>query len=59
MKVQSEIFRDENYASLVDRIEAVLELLIKQGNHIISVTISAETHPSDYFIGTIFYQEAK
>lgn len=59
MKVQSEIFRDENYGSLVDRIEGVLELLVRQGNHIISVTISAETHPSDYYIGTIFYRGLK
>lgn len=60
MKVQSEIFRDTIYSSLVDRIEAVLELLIEQGNSIISVTISVENHPMrDVYLGAIFYQEAK
>ncbi len=54
MKVKSEIFRDESYGSLVDRIEGILELLLKQGNTIISVTITTDKY---YYLGTIFFQE--
>lgn len=59
MTVNSELFRDESYGSLVDRIEGILELLIKQGNTIISVTITATKHPGDYYLGVIFFREAK
>jgi len=56
MTVKSEIFRDESYASIVGRIGCVAELLLKQGNTIISTSI---TDAKYYYLGVIFFQEPK
>lgn len=59
MTVKSEFFRNTNYAALVGLIADTMEVLIQQHCQIDAVTITASTHPSDEYLGTIFFRDFK
>lgn len=54
--MKSEALSDTNFLLLSERIEGVLELLLKQNNEIVAVSITSAATPGTGYHGVIYFK---